>query len=124
MNLPITVPLTRPITIGDMTISELKFDEADLSAQIDFAELEGSMVKLGTDVDDHGVERPVYSNHDGARAHLFWVSRLAGISEEAAGKIKSSDHGAVSEAVDKIMTMEAGISDQVVGDAGNESPAT
>ncbi len=89
MDLPVTVHLKRPIMEGEREIRSLLFDEPDIGTDIDYLEmLEG--------ID----EAP--PPHVGMRVSLFWIARLAGISEDAARQIKASDQKAVSDAVDAV----------------------
>lgn len=112
MDLPIEVPLKRPVVVGDQTYDKLLFDEADLNAEIAYADLEASFSNPPSKI-------------DAARVNLFWISHLAGIPEAVAGKIKNSDLDAVNEAVETILKpmFDKG-KDEEDGDAsGNETPA-
>lgn len=110
MELPVTVPLKRPITVGDTTYSELVFDEPDLAAQIAYAELEASFANPPSKV-------------DAARVLHFWISHLADVPAEVASKVKGRDVPAIEVVLDGIMKLGKASSD---GDdaVGNESPAT
>jgi len=112
MDLPIEVPLKRPVVVGDQTYDKLSFDEADLFAEIAYADLEASFSIPPSKV-------------DATRVNLFWISHLASIPEAVAGKIKNSDLDAVNEAVETILKpmFEKGKGDEVGDDSGNEPPA-
>jgi len=92
LKLPIVVTLKRSITLGDETISELSFDEPDLDAQLAFIEFRDEMANP---------EEP--TELESMLAMRFWISRLAGVSEAAAGKIKDSDTEAVNTTVANIL---------------------
>lgn len=108
MQLPIEVPLKRPIKHGDAEIEVLFFDEPDLDAQIAYAELEQTFSNPPTDV-------------DGGKVIRFWISHLAGVPLEVAGKVKGADLGAVEDALDAILKVKKASSDG--GSEGNETPA-
>jgi len=92
LKLPIVVPLKRPIEFDGETTEVLSFDEPDMDAQLGFIEVTDKM----TDP-----ENP--TDRESLVAMRFWISRLAGVSEVVAGKIKESDTEAVSAAVAKIL---------------------
>lgn len=108
MELPISVPLKRPIDHEGETYSRLDFDEPSLEDQIKYAELEQTFAEIPTNVDGLGVVR-------------FWISRLAGVPLAVAGKVKASDMEEVERALDAILKPDPGDED---GDpSGNETPA-
>jgi len=108
MEFPIEVKLKRPIKQGEETIDVLVFDEPDLDAQIAYAELEQTFSDPPTEV-------------DGGKVIRFWISHLAGVPLEIAGKVKGADHGAVEDALDAILGIKNASGDG--GSAGNETPA-
>lgn len=109
MDLPIEVTLKRPITVDDVTVDKLSFDEPDLATTLEFAELKAELS-----------EKP--TPRDAARVGIFWIARLASVSEKIAGKIKESDLDAINMAVGKILSIND--DDEGDGDApGNEDPA-
>jgi hypothetical protein len=112
MDLPIEVPLKRPVVVGDQTYDKLLFDEPDLGTQIEYAELEASFSVPPSSV-------------DAVRVHLFWISHLGGIPEAVAKKIKSTDIDAIDEVVEAILKpMFKKGADKIVGnDSGNDPPA-
>lgn len=109
MDLPIKVKLTRPVEHEGETYDTLCFDEPDLAAQIAYSELAASF--------DHPP-----SDTDGMRVTRFWISRLAGVPEPVAGKIKASDQDAVIAAMDRIMKV-SDAETEGDSDAGNAPPA-
>lgn len=109
MDLPVTVPLTRPVTLEGKTFSELVLDEPDLDCQIAYADLEAEIADLP-------------KKQAGGKALKFWVSRLADVPEQVAGKIKGRDLEAVEATLAKIMALQ-GSGEREGGDAGNERPA-
>lgn len=107
MDYPIEVTLKRLVTVGDKTYDKLVFDEPDLNAQIAYAELEQTFSNPPTDV-------------DGGKVIRFWISHLADVPMEVAGKIKGADLGSVEAALDTIL----GVSKAKGGaSVGNETPA-
>lgn len=92
LQFPIVVTLKRAIVLDGETISVLSFDEPDLDAQLAFIEFRD---KMGDP------EKP--TELESLMAMRFWISRLAGVSEAAAGKIKGSDTEAVNATVAKIL---------------------
>lgn len=112
MDLPIEISLTRPVVVGEQTYEKLLFDEPDLGTQIEYAELEASFSTPPSSV-------------DAVRVHLFWISRLGGIPEAVAKKIKSSDIDAIDEVVESILKpMFKNGEEKIAGDSsGNEPPA-
>lgn len=123
MDLPVTVALKRPITMGEETITSLTFDEPDLGAQIAFADLEATLSEPQMMDQGNGVSLPVYSGKDTIRMHLFWIAQLSGVSEEVAKKIKKSDADAVSTAVSDILEFVSLDADDQGGAGGNVPPA-
>lgn len=116
MDLPIVVPLTRPIILGDQTISELSFDEADLGAQIAYAELAETIPDpVPTEVD--GVPVMAYPPAIAAKVNRFWIARLSDQPEAVINKLKQADLEAVNEVVEKVM----GMSDVDGGSGGDAS---
>ncbi len=107
MDLPITVPLKRPIIIGDQTTNELVFDEPDIDTQIAYMELSAGFPDEPTQI--HAMQ-----------ASLFWIARLSGVSTEIAGKVKETDMPAVQEAVQAILDVDG---DDGGDGSGNEDPA-
>lgn len=101
MDLPVTVPLKRPITVDDTTYDSLTFDEPDLGSQIAFAELRETFRPMVSSDEEDGEAEP--HPIDAMRVAIFWIARLADVSEEVARKIKGSDVSAVDEVVDAIM---------------------
>lgn len=87
--LPIKVKLTRPIKDGDNEIAELALDETDVATEIDYQDLLAGFSDPPTAADS-------------LRALNFWTARMAGISEDLAGKIKVSDQEAVQAATDQV----------------------
>lgn len=108
MDLPVTIPLQRPIVLGAETISDLTFDEPDLKAQIAYAELEQTFADPPSDADSYRVTQ-------------FWISHLAGISLEAAGRIKETDMPKVTATMHQVLGMPDLAQDDV--SSGNEDPA-
>jgi len=111
MDLPIIVPLKRPIVMPDpdgITYDVLSFDEPDLGAQIAYAELEATFSDPPSPIDAGRVSR-------------FWIGQLAGIPEAAAAKIKDSDLPAVNAACEAVMGIDKGVG--AGGTSGNEDPA-
>lgn len=110
MDLPIEVPLTRPVTVDGQTYDTLQFDEPDLAAQIAYAELEATFSNPPTPI-------------DAARVNLFWIARLADVPEVVAGKIKDSDLEAVNAAAEAVFGFKAAQGEGSGGSSGNETPA-
>ena len=107
-DLPITVKLTRPVTVGETTYSELSFDEPDLDAQIAYAELQATLPgdpKKATEA-------------DGGRVLRFWISHLADVPMAVAGKLKAADIVAVEPVMNKILNVETA---EGSGDASGKS---
>lgn len=110
MDLPIKVVLTRPVVVDDQTYDCLFFDEPDVAIQIEYAEVEA------------GWSDPP-SKADAARVNLFWISRLAGVTEAVAGKIKASDLDAVNAAVEVVLGLDVDEGAGAGGASGNAEPA-
>ncbi len=89
MELPITVPLTRPIEVDGKTWSELSFDEPDLDAEIAFMEMQEGLPDEPSEADLTKITR-------------FWLATLSGMPEKVIGKIKSADRSAVIKAMDQV----------------------
>lgn len=110
MDLPIEVPLKRPIVLDGQTYDKLTVDEPDLNMQIAYAELETGFSDPPTPV-------------DAVRVNLFWISNLAEIPEKVAVKIKDTDLAAVMAAVSQALGIDDSEEADVEGAQGNETPA-
>jgi hypothetical protein len=123
MDLPIIVPLTRPIVLGDQTFDALSFDEPDLDTQIAYAELEASLPEPEKVEQPDGSTAEVHSAITAAKVNRFWLARLAGVSEQVVGKVKDSDLAAVNAAAEAVMGIAAGEGDGAGDAPGNATPA-
>lgn len=90
MELPIEVPLSRPVTVNGEVCDKLVFDELDIGAQVDFED----MVE--------GFDDPP-STKQSRRATLFLISRMTDVPEEGIRKIKASDYPAIEAVLNSIM---------------------
>jgi hypothetical protein len=123
MDLPIEVPLTRPVVVGDQTYDKLSFDEPDLDAQIAYAELEASFPKPKMVEQPDGSELAVHSPLTAAKVNRFWLARLSGVPETVVGKIKDSDLDAVNAAAETVLGFKASVGKDAGDTSGNEPPA-
>jgi hypothetical protein len=123
MDLPIEVPLTRPVVVADQTYDKLSFDEPDLDTQIAYAELEASFPKPKMVEQPDGFELAVHSPITEAKVNRFWLARLSGVPETVVGKIKDSDLDAVNKAVEAVLNINSDAGGDVGGASGNVPPA-
>jgi len=123
MDLPIEVPLTRPVTVDGQTYEKLTFDEPDLDAQIAYAELEASFPEPKKVKQEDGSELAVHSPVTAAKVNRFWLARLTGVSEAVVGKIKDSDLEAVNAAAEAVLGFQADKGEKAGESSGNGSPA-
>ncbi len=123
MDLPIEVPLTRPVTVDDQTYDKLMIDEPDLDTQIAYAELEASFPEPKMVEQEDGSELAVHSPITAAKVNRFWLARLSGVSEAVVGKIKDSDLEAVNAAAEAVLGFQAAKGKGAGDGSGNERPA-
>lgn len=123
MDLPIVVPLTRPIVLADQTFDMLSFDEPDLDAQIAYAELEASLPEPAKVEQPDGSIAEVHSAITAAKVNRFWLARLAGVSEQVVGKVKDSDLAAVNAAAEVVMGIATNKGEGNGGAPGKAAPA-
>ena len=123
MDLPIEVPLTRPVTVDGQTYDKLTFDEPDLDAQIAYAELEASFPEPKMVKQEDGSELAVHSPVTAAKVNRFWLARLTGVSEAVVGKIKDSDLEAVNAAAEAVLGFQTDKGEKAGESSGNGSPA-
>lgn len=121
MDLPIVVPLSRPITFEGVVYDSLSFDEADLDAQIAYAELEATFPEPEMVVQGDGKAAPVYPALIAAKVNRFWLARLSGLPEAVIGKLKGSDIPAANNAAEIVMGLDGDAGSG--GASGNASPA-
>lgn len=123
MDLPIEVPLTRPVTVDDQIYDKLMFDEPDLDTQIAYAELEASFPEPKMVKQEDGSELAVHSPITAAKVNRFWLAHLSGVSEAVVGKIKDSDLEAVNAAAEAVLGFQAAKGKGAGDGSGNERPA-
>lgn len=98
MEYPITVPLGRLITVGEVTYSELVFDEPDLGTSIAVEEAETS-----------------------GQQTLILLAGMAGVSLDVIRKVKESDFRLIGERV--LNPYQEEVRARMKGDAGNGKKA-
>lgn len=123
MDLPIQVPLTRPVVVDDQTYDKLLIDEPDLDAQIAYAELEATFPAPKMVEQPDGSKRAVHSPILAGKVNRFWLARLSGVPEAVAGKIKSADLEAVNAAMDAVLGFSMANGNDAGGASGNVPPA-
>lgn len=123
MDLPIVVPLTRPVVVDDQTYDTLSFDEPDLDTQIAYAELEASFPKPEMVEQPDGSTLSVHSPITAAKVNRFWLARLSGVPERVIGKIKDSDLAAVNAAAEACLGLPDRKAKGAGEASGNEPPA-
>ena len=128
MDLPIEIPLKRPIKVGGDVISVLVFDEPTIGAQIDYAELEAELglaelrnkIAAQADLEEQAdPEEQIIPDATSMRVTQFWIEALAELPKGAARKLKQSDLPVIHDTVDAIL----GIKTEGDGSVGNETPA-
>lgn len=112
MNLPIEVPLKRPITVGGEAISMLSFDEPTIGVQIDYADFEAELgleeYRLkAAEIEDPMERAAVIPAKVSMLVNLFWIEALSGLPKGAGRLIRESDQAAVQAAVDAVLDGQA-----------------